>query len=82
MNLPANPTMGDSIIVVDANGFFGTNKITIGRNSKPILGLTEDFEINTKNSHVEFVFLDNTQGWKVNLGGALDQTRTSLDSLS
>ena len=63
LNLPSSPSAGDTIAIKDYAGTFGTNSLTIGRNSKPIQGTAVDAEIKTNRASVVCVFIDNTKGW-------------------
>jgi hypothetical protein len=38
VNLPASPSLGDEVTIVDYAGTFDTNNLTVGRNSQPIMG--------------------------------------------
>ena len=51
--------------IIDAEGTAGTNKITIGRNSQPIMGSAADLEITTNSAGIALVFYDGTFGWRL-----------------
>tara|TARA_Y100001970_G_scaffold165506_1_gene202350 strand:+ start:12628 stop:14706 length:2079 start_codon:yes stop_codon:yes gene_type:complete len=63
VTLPASPSLGDEVTVVDYAGTADTNNITIGRNSKPIQGVAEDLTVATERAAFTLVFVDNTHGW-------------------
>lgn len=63
MTLPASPTIGQFISVIDYSGTFDTNNLTIARNGKNIQGLGEDLTVNQERAGLTLVFTDNTQGW-------------------
>ena len=63
VTLPASPSLGDEVTVVDYAGTADTNNITIGRNSKPIQGVAEDLTVATERAVFTLVFVDNTHGW-------------------
>jgi hypothetical protein len=65
ITLPASPSIGDTVAVVDYDGSFATNKCIIGRNTKNIMGLAEDFDCDFNNLGIVFVYSDATQGWKI-----------------
>jgi hypothetical protein len=63
LTLPASPSIGDEVSVVDYAGTFDTNNLTIGRNSKNIQGSAADLTVATERAGFTLVFTDNTQGW-------------------
>jgi hypothetical protein len=64
INLPATPTQGDEVHIVDYAGTFGTNKVTIERNGSNIDGSTANGSLAIDRLNVRFVYIDSTQGWK------------------
>ena len=64
INLPASPSAGDIMALVDYAGTAATNNITIGRNSSNINGAASDITISKNNSGITLVYVDGTQGWK------------------
>ena len=65
VNLPASPLVGDQIRLLDLAGTFETNKVTVGRNTKKINGLEEDFGVSVEDASVGFVYTGATYGWKL-----------------
>lgn len=65
ITLPATPTVGDIVQVVDASGKFATNKLTVGRNGNNIMGLAENMDMDVANVSVTFVYQGSTQGWRI-----------------
>ena len=63
VKLPASASIGDTISIKDYAASFGTNKLTIQRNSHKIQGATEDSEISTARASVRLVYADATKGW-------------------
>jgi len=63
LTLPASPSAGDFVSVVDYAGTFDTNNLTIGRNSKKIQGSAADLVVGTERAGFTLVFVDDTQGW-------------------
>jgi hypothetical protein len=62
-NLPSGPTVGSMVEIVDANGTFGTNPLTIGRNGMTIMTLSEDMIVNTNNASFALVYTGST--WRL-----------------
>ena len=65
VTLPASPLVGDQIRLLDLAGTFETNKVTIGRNTKKINGLDEDFLVSVEDASIGFVYTGATYGWKL-----------------
>ena len=63
MTLPASPTLGDFISVIDYNGTFDTNNLTISRNGKPIQGSATDLTVSIERAGLTLVYSDTTNGW-------------------
>ena len=68
ITLPASPTLGDVVEVIDATGSSETYTITVARNGNNILGAAENFTISTNRAAVKFVYYNASQGWVI--GGA------------
>ena len=56
LTLPASPTIGMQVKIIDAEGTAGTNNITVGRNSQPIMGSAADMTISTNSAGIGLVF--------------------------
>ena len=61
--LPASPSLGDSVTVIDYAGTSDSNNITIGRNSQPIMGSAADLTVATERAAFTLVYVDSTNGW-------------------
>jgi hypothetical protein len=77
VTLPASPSVGDYIQLVDYAGTFATNNITLGANSNKINGVVANKVLTTNREAVTLVYVDSTQGW-VSTSGANEGTQ-SLD---
>jgi len=63
LNLPASPSVGDTVAVIDYAGTFGTNNVTVGRNGSNMQGAAANGTIATNRRAVTFVYIDSTKGW-------------------
>jgi hypothetical protein len=63
LTLPATPTIGDEVSVVDYAGTFDTYNLTVGRNSENIQGSAADLTVATERAGFTLVYTDGTQGW-------------------
>ena len=63
LTLPASPTIGDEVTIVDYNESFGTNNLTIDPNGSKFDGKTGNTTMDTDGKNVRFVFTDATRGW-------------------
>ena len=61
--LPASPSLGDEVTLVDYAGTFDTNNLTVGRNSEPIQGSAADLTVAVERAAFTLVYVDGTQGW-------------------
>ena len=63
VTLPASPSLGDEVSIIDASGTADTNNITVGRNSENIQGSAADLTISTERAAFTLVYFNSTQGW-------------------
>ena len=65
LTLPLAPTAGDYVWVMDPDGSFVTNNLTVGRNGSPIMGLAEDLTVDEAEAVFMLVYHDATNGWRL-----------------
>jgi hypothetical protein len=63
VTLPATPSAGDEVIVLDYAGTFDTNILTINPNSNKLEGGTGNLILSGDREGVRLVYIDATQGW-------------------
>jgi hypothetical protein len=86
VTLPASPSAGNTIILLDYAGTFDTNALTISPNGNKIEGGTSNVQLTGDREGVTLVFIDSTQGWLVSSGinegtDALSPSPYSIDFL-
>jgi hypothetical protein len=64
-NLPSSPQVGDQVSFIDLAGTFDTNNLTVGRNTKKIMGLEENLIVSQENAGVALVYTGVTYGWRL-----------------
>ena len=66
ITLPASPTMGDEVSIMDvtATGGFGTNKVIVNRNGSNIRGAASNLDLTTNNQSIKLRFTNATKGWQ------------------
>jgi len=68
VTLPASPSVGDYVQIVDYAGTFDTNAITLSAGVNKINGLTATRDVNTEREAVTVTYVDSTQGWLATSG--------------
>ena len=63
MTLPLSPTAGDIVGFVDYGETFGTNALTVGRNSQEIMNIAADMTADVTNFSGALQFTGATRGW-------------------
>ena len=63
VTLPASPTAGNQIALVDYAGTWDTNILTINPNSNKIIGQTSNVVANKDREALTLTYIDSTQGW-------------------
>ena len=63
LTLPASPSLGNEVRIIDATGNSATNNITVARNGSNIMGLAEDFIINIDDAAFGLVYFNASRGW-------------------
>jgi len=86
VTLPASPTAGQQIAVVDYAGTFDTNALTISPNGNKLEGATASLMLSGEREGVLLVYIDSTQGWLATSGinegtDALSPVSYSVDFL-
>ena len=63
VTLPASPSVGQEIVIIDARGTFGSNNLTVARNGSNINSAASNLTLSTNGQAVTLVFIDSTRGW-------------------
>ena len=63
ITLPASPSIGNQVKIIDSHGTAATNNITVGRNSQKIQGSAADLTISTNRAGISLVYYDSDNGW-------------------
>lgn len=66
VTLPSTASLGQSILIIDAGHYFGTNNLTIGRNGNTINGATSNLILDTNGQSVGLLW--NGSGWVTYMG--------------
>jgi hypothetical protein len=86
VTLPATPSAGDQVQVVDYAGTFDTNVLVIDPNGEDIEGGTDNLQLTGEREGAILTYIDSTQGWIATSGinegtDALSPTPYSIDFL-
>ena len=77
VTLPASPSAGNIVAVMDYANTAATNPITVARNGSKIDGETIDATMKTNGESFTLVYVDSTEGWKT-VNNASAQINTAL----
>jgi hypothetical protein len=86
VTLPATPTAGQQVAVVDYAATFNTNALTISPNGNKIEGATANLQLTGEREGIILTYIDSTQGWIATSGinegtDALSPVPYSIDFL-
>jgi hypothetical protein len=65
ITLPAAPSQGDTIRIVDITNTFNTNNLTIAPNSLPIMGSVANMTVATQGAAFDMIYYNVTYGWRL-----------------
>lgn len=65
LTLPAGPSIGFVVEIVDISGTASTNYFTIARNGERIQGLQEDLIFNVNNKAMKLIYSNTANGWRI-----------------
>lgn len=63
ITLPANPTFGDEISIIDGSANAATNNITVDRNTRNIDGDAANMILDVDGAAFNIVYYNSTRGW-------------------
>lgn len=64
VTLPATPTAGDWVELLDSTASFATNNLTVARNSSPIDSAASNMALSLAGQRVTLIYVNATIGWK------------------
>jgi len=63
VTLPASPTIGDEVTIIDSGNAFASNNLTVGRNGSTINSNASDLTVSTNGVSFTLVYVNSTRGW-------------------
>ena len=61
--LPASPSIGDQVTIIDSRGNFNSNNVTIDRNGSNIMSAASNDALDVNGQSATLMYLDATRGW-------------------
>ena len=68
ITLPSSATLGNKVTIIDLANNAATNNITVNPNGLKIDGASSNFIIDINNAAIEFIYSNNTYGWRTKNG--------------
>jgi hypothetical protein len=65
LTLPAGPSLGFVVEIVDISGTASTNFFTVARNGELIQGVAEDLIFNVNNKAMKLIYSNTAKGWRI-----------------
>ena len=65
VTLPSSPVIGEEITIIDFDGTWSTNNLTIDGNGKNIYGSTSDLLCDVDGAKINVIYTNPTDGWRV-----------------
>ena len=63
VNLPASPSVGDEVTIIDGLGTFATNNLTVNPNGSNLNSSTSNLVLTTSGQSITLVYVNTTRGW-------------------
>ena len=63
VNLPASPSVGDEVTIIDALATFSSNNLTINPNGSNLNSAAGNLILSTAGQAITLVYLNSTRGW-------------------